>query len=205
MPISKIDICNLGLAHLGAAPIRSFDEQNKRSRMANTFFEADKELLLRKFDWPFARKAVVLSQVIIDGPIPDGQYAYERPSDCLVARDIDPEGKGLWWKVVGKQIYTMQSTATLHYTWYVTDTTFFSSTFSSLLALKLAIHMCPPITQDTKLLKMLQDMYTSEQYENWEPDANEGSEYRRYDEQPDNDTFVNPEGRILTQTGEEAR
>ena len=54
-PKSKIGICNLALAHLGADSIRSFEETNKRARMADVFFDQVRDYLLSKFDWPFFR------------------------------------------------------------------------------------------------------------------------------------------------------
>lgn len=196
--MSKISICNLALASLGAAPIRSFDEDNKRARMCDVFFDSTRDYLLSKFDWPFARKLIELTP-LADTIAPEGMYAYGMPSDCKTPRDLEPPGSRQPWEVMGRVFYCnippeASEIVVLRYTVVVADETLFSDTFSNLLSLAIAVRMAPAITQDKSLTTALYEQFKQEQRDVWESDANIGENYRAYDEDPNNDTFVYPDG-----------
>ena len=52
--VSKIDICNLALAHLGQEPISSLTQEDERARRLNLFYEPVKAEVLRTHNWAFA-------------------------------------------------------------------------------------------------------------------------------------------------------
>jgi len=195
MPQSKIQICNVALANLGAAPIRSFDEDNKRSRMCDVFFNSLRDYILARQDWSFARAYAELGKIdpdVLDLPV--GISAYAIPSDCLAPRDIAPPGSGNYWQVMGSHIWCKSSGHVfLYYTRRVPDTTNFSAPYASVLSIALAVRMAPAIAQNKKLTDSLFQQYNRELYEAWETDANIGNNYRAHDEDPNNDTFVYPD------------
>ncbi len=197
MPNSKISICNLALASLGEDSIRSFDEDNKRARMCDGFYEQAKDYLLSKFDWPFARKLKELKEVVLpDEEIPDGEYAYQLPADCKTPRDLYPAGSRDYWRIAGRVMFCRKSPEDdirLYYTQAVTDVTQFSDSFATLLYLLIAVRMSPAITQDKSLTQALSQQYQVEMREAWESDANIGNDYKPYDGDANNDTFVNPD------------
>jgi len=204
MSVSKIGICNIALAHLGAGAIRSFDENNKRARMSEVFFASVRDYLLSKFDWPFARKFKWLQPL----NLPEAEqvpnfFAYQLPNDCRTPRDIHPPGSKDPWEVMGNRLFckidpSSGEVAGLYYTVQEVDTTKYSDTFITLLALLLAIRIAPSITQDKELTKTLFAQYDREYRDAWESDANIGNLYREFDEDPNNDTFVSPDGYIAT-------
>lgn len=203
MSVSKIEICNIALAMLGADAIRSFDEKNKRARMADVFFDFTRDYLLSKFDWPFAKKFVELKPMddtqVIREDVPEGMFRYKLPSDCHTPRDLSPKGSKDMWFIMGSAMYCSidpdsGSKVYLYYTRQELDTAKYSPTFSNLLALGLAVKMCAPVTQDKQLQTALQDQFRIEQANAWESDANIGNEYREFDEDPNNDSFVYPDG-----------
>jgi hypothetical protein len=202
MASSKIGICNIALAMLGADAIRSFDEANKRARMCDVFYESTKNYLLAKFDWPFARKVAKLQAVDVDAlgiTVPVGSYAYQLPSDCVTPRDVLPEGSKTPWKIMAKLLYCRTPSGTdeevlLQYTRKVVDASLFSDVFIDLLALGIAVRLSPSVTQDKKLTAELREQFAFEQLNAWESEANIGNSYRAHDETPANDPFVNPEG-----------
>ena len=75
----------------------------------------------------------------------------------------------------------------------ITSPSSFSDAFVSLLSLAISIKIGPPITQDKKLVSELKAQYISERNEVFESEANIGNDYREYDNDPDNDSFVNPD------------
>lgn len=206
MPNSKISICNLALAALGEDSIRSFDEDNKRSRMCDVFFESTKEYLLSKFDWPFACKLKKLQPVILpEDEVPYGEYGYQIPSDCKTPRDIHPRGGRDYWVVRGQVLFCKIPPETdssgvranrdvqLYYTYNNVDASQFTDTFATLLYIAMAVRMAPSLTQDKDLTRALAAQYQVEMREAWESDANIGNDYRAHDEDPNNDTFVHPD------------
>lgn len=203
MANSKISICNLALASLGADAIRDFDENNKRARMCDVFYDHVRDWLLTKFDWPFARKLEYLQSVDIDSLpvgtfVPEGTYVYAIPNACKTVRDLYPPGSRNPWEVLGKHLYCKvpptEDTIQIFYTAQITDVSLFSETFASLLASGIAVRIGPAITQDKALVGRIVQQFEQEQRDAWESDANEGNSYRAYDEDPQNDTFVNPDG-----------
>lgn len=204
MSVSKIGICNIALAMLGAESIRSFDENNKRARMSDVFFDSTRDYLLTKFDWPFARKLAELQPLDADTmgvTVPLGYYLYQLPYDCKTPRDVLPSGSRNEWSIMSNMLYCRrppeeldECPLILKYTRVVSDTTVYSDTFVNLLALGIAVKMSPAITQDKPLTAALMDQFNVEQLNAWESDANIGSEYRMADETPENDTFVNVDG-----------
>lgn len=205
MTESKIGICNQSLAMLGAEAIRSFDEDNKRSRMADVFFDFTRDFLLDKFDWNFARKLIKLQSVVVTTPIPERMYAYQVPNDCKTARDLYPPGNRDKWEIMGDVLYcerTLEENVYLFYTSQEVDVSKYPSSFSNLLALGIAVRMCPPVTQDKALTRELQGQYRIAEQEIWEGDANIGNTYKDYDDDPENDTFVNVEGILRGKVGD---
>ena len=194
MSHSKIDICNLALAALGEAPIRDFNENNKRARMCDIFYDSTAAYLLSKFDWSFARAYKTLQQ--LDLPVeevPVGLYAYQLPDDCKTPREIAPLGSRDRWEVMADRVFTSKTEASLYYTKRDVIVTLYTDGFASLLYILLAVRMSPAITQDKNLTKVLYDQYLRERQDCWESDANIGNQYRQYDEDPNNDTFINPD------------
>ena len=196
MPLSKVAISNIALARLGADSIRSFSESNKRARMCDILFDSIRDDLLERFDWPFAKRFVQLNEVTITDPIPTGMVVYQLPNDCKKPRDIHPVGSKIPWFVQNNQLYTQLSEVYLYYTALTVDTALFSSVFANLLALGMASQMCMAITHDAKMAKQLIALFDNSQYSAWEVDANIGSDYQVGDSDPENDTFVNPDGSL---------
>lgn len=193
---SKIGICNLALAMLGADSIRSFDEKNKRARMADVFFDFTRDFLLTKFDWPFAKRLEELQELADDQMIvPQGWWAYQLPNECHAPRDIHPPGSREPWKILGTALLCRSpGPVYLYFTAKELDVVKYTSTFCNLVALGLAVKMGPVITQDKQLIAALEEQFIIDQNDAWESDANMGNEYREADEDPNNDTFVNPDG-----------
>jgi hypothetical protein len=195
--MSKIAICNIALAALGEDSIRSFDEQNKRARMAEVFFTPVQKYLLSQYDWSFARKFVSL-QKLSGVEVPDGYYLYQLPSDCERVRDLWPKGSKQWWDVHGDTLMCKQSDgAYIYYTSTNIDPTKFPAPFAMLTATLLAVKMSPAITQDYKVTNSLFSQYKNEVKECWAGDANTSNDHISADNSPQGDSFVNPEGSFL--------
>lgn len=198
MASARVDICNVALALLGQTAIRSTNEDNTRARLSSALFDFTRDYLLTKIDWAFARKYAKLQALDQDAhTVPEDRYVYGLPSDCHIVRDLAPQGSKDPWSVMGRYFYCKKSTdddVYIYYTAKITEVALYSPAFNELLALGLAIKLCAPLTQDKKLFSALREQYMLEQNSAWETDTNIGSDYRAADEDPNNDSFVNPGG-----------
>jgi hypothetical protein len=191
---SKVDICNLALAYLGAEAIRSFEDNNVRSRLCDVTFDITKDHQLSTFDWPFARKYAVLSQVDPESiTLPEGEYAYSLPNDCITPRYVGLETENIKWRVEGGNLISTISTegeVPLHYTAQIADTFAFSDPFINVLAIDLATRVGLPITKNKKLVDNLLGRLVLAETQAWDTEANKGNTYRRSDDDHNKDTFV---------------
>lgn len=202
MARSKIEICNIALGLLGASAIRDFNEDNKRARMCELFFDFTRDELLAKFDWTFARKVAKLRNVIAKMPVPTGWQVCQLPADCLVPRNIEPPGTQYKWDIFGDTIVTDKvGTVYLRYTAVEINVLLYSATFCNMLATGVALKLCMPIAQDKKLFEHLTGIYMRMEAELFESDANIGTNYREYDNDPNNDTFVTSGGNHIKSPG----
>lgn len=195
MAFSKIDICNGALAKLGADPIRSFEDGNKRSRTCEASYNLAKDALLSEYDWSFARRFKKLNQVVDDAiQLPPGLYAFSLPSDCLMVRDLYPKGSRQRWEVVGNYLYCEQdSEVYIYYTSSEIPVSSYSAPFKTLIISYITYDICMSITQDNRKTQLRLQEYMGLRGEMWALDANMASEYRMSDETPENDTFVDPD------------
>lgn len=61
MNLSKIDICNLALAHLGQASINAISDENERARKCKLFYDVALGETLRAHPWKFAENTAPLA------------------------------------------------------------------------------------------------------------------------------------------------
>jgi hypothetical protein len=88
---SQVDICNLGLAHIGAeAQVASISppEGSVEAGLCSRFYPIVRKELLESANWQFALKRVQLAEVA--NPSTVWQFAYALPSDCIDALRILP-------------------------------------------------------------------------------------------------------------------
>jgi len=193
MSQSPVGICNLALALIGKEPIRNFtDEHNERARMCERFYEATRDRILGAFDWGFARKLAKLQKVVDPNlVIPTNWYAYQLPADCKAPRDVHPPGNRQRWRITGDMVLVPLDPVYLWYTALVEDASLFSDGFIDMLSIGLAEKLCMPLTHDKALKHELRNDFREAELNAHDDDANAGSEYREYDSNPNNDTFVN--------------
>ncbi|MGD9156924.1 MAG: hypothetical protein PVG39_00830 [Desulfobacteraceae bacterium] len=197
MSTSAVSICNLALAEIGEKPIRDLGESNERSRMCNYLYESCRNRQLSAFDWGFARRTATLQKL-------DQDHArgtpYQIPSDCLAPRSLHPQVKTKrTFFIEGQKIivpdYLVVEGVDLHlvYTRKETDASFYTQDFIEVLTLDLASRLAGPIASDLKLAASKKKEMKLAQIEAYSNDASFDSEYPVHDENPHNDSFVNPE------------
>lgn len=158
MASSHTVIANQALAFAGVGKtIADLDTDSSQNAMTcRIFYEDDRDALLRKYDWPFARARVTLTLVASD-PTDEWPYSYRYPPDCLYAiripsgvRTPAPEERNKFriaQDTNGLLIYSDQDTADLIYTKRETRVTIYPSDFVRALALKLALSIMPLLSK----------------------------------------------------------
>jgi len=189
---SEIDICNLALVALGAEQIRDFTGANKRERVCETTYPHVRDMLLAGYDWSFARVIATLRETV-GAEANEYGTGYDVPNDCLRPVDIVPLGKGQRWEQIGSSIYTAVPEPKLRYTKRETNTGLYTIAFVNALSLQLAAAIAPTIRQNDKYEARLEQRATAALMLAQEEDAGRGEDYRHPDNDPNNDSFVNPD------------
>tara|TARA_R110000851_G_scaffold287513_1_gene441501 strand:- start:10289 stop:10849 length:561 start_codon:yes stop_codon:yes gene_type:complete len=147
--------------------IESFSESRTGARAADTFYSIARQQLLSSHDWAFAHKTEPLSASAVE-KFPDFYYAYDVPSDMLLARRvISPSGRSA--KVPENQIVVLGGRktvltdieqATLAYTYDCEDLSLFTPMAYAALAHLMGYYMAPAATSDKKRGNELLQIYT---------------------------------------------
>lgn len=167
--ISKIDICNLALAHLGQMPVGSLEQEDEQARRCRLFYDPVRREVLRTHNWRFANTLAELALVQTDEEESLGQYTYAYPSDCLFLRkvyasaqpDREVSFQELYRKnIPGRIIVCNAAHARALYTRDVTDTTLFDPAFVKAFSLALAADLALTLTGDMNLSQRIFQKYS---------------------------------------------
>jgi hypothetical protein len=172
MALSEVGICNLALARIGVRQSISSltNDTSTEAVMCNALYESMRDIVLSDTPWPFAMRTVTLALVEED-PNTDWAYAYRRPTDCLVARRINNNGRfdqtGLIpYEIAGDDegglIYTDTEDPVLQYTARVTDTALFPSDFMNVLAWRMAMELSLALSVDNSYRQSSANSYLVE-------------------------------------------
>lgn len=157
-------ICSLALARLGRRAIQSLDGTADHADKCAVLYPIARDKLLRENLWVFARRQVALA--VLDEDVDDFSYAYQYPTDCMLARKI--------WSATpatripfqvrrsstgSRMICTDEEEAILVYTVQVTNPNEFDASFVAALSAYLAYQLAPAITGSSKMQADLRAEY----------------------------------------------
>lgn len=181
--LSKTEICNMAISHLGIGKeIADLDtEKSSEAGACRRFYDVARDSSLRGFNWPFARQFSTLNLITdnttqIDSTssyLPEWNYYYAVPSGCLSihrvlsgARNDSRQSRVPYILVQtqsGPQIYTDQINAQIEYTSQLTDTSLYPPDFVMAFSFLLASYIAPRITggDNFQIGKMALEQYLS--------------------------------------------
>lgn len=149
---SPVDICNAGLAHIGAraqiAAISPPDGSVEAGHCARFYAQARRELL-EAFPWGFAKTRVTLAEVTNTSTV--WLYAYAVPADCITPLRVLPlsteadEAGSADFEREGDVLLTNEPEAALVYKRDVTDSSKFTPLFTTSLGMLMASFVAGPI------------------------------------------------------------
>lgn len=163
---TEIDIINMGLDHIGQMTITSLSEQSKAAKVAKRLYPTARDQVLEDYPWNFANKRVELASITVTD-MHEFEYAYQYPPDCLRALSIlkvDPSLAPINFSVrindnSGKYIACNEPAPVLSYTARITNTDFFSASFTAALSWRIAADFAMPLTRSTALQKEIYQVY----------------------------------------------
>ena len=161
---TKTHIANLALSHLGAGRIVSFDDDpSPESEMVDSFYDTVVRAELENFDWSFARKRAVLSNVSYTLREP-WTKSLGLPDDCLHVRAVydsgDPEPDNILERepylivASGSRLILLTSfpdTVAIRYTFYNDVPSCYPANFVMALAARIAGHVSFALTKKSDL------------------------------------------------------
>ena len=170
MDYTITDICNMALNHIGRESIASLHEETEAARTCKIHYDMQRRVLLRAYNWSFAKKTDKLA--LIDKKVPGWGFVYAYPPDCVQARKIFNETntwvvlhknfKGNMDQVVlndnTKAIVCNHADAYLEYIYDVKDVNLFTDDFAQALSYYLAGAIAVPLTGSAALGQQLQQL-----------------------------------------------
>lgn len=87
MPVSKVQIYNMSLGHLGRTvkPVQSMTEQSVEAQTCNLWYDIARQQVLEAQDWSFARRRVAMA-LHADAPPDEWMFRYQVPADMIAFR-----------------------------------------------------------------------------------------------------------------------
>lgn len=162
--ISKTSLANLALQALGRGKEISnlTTDKSEEAGAVRRVYDHALDLVLREWDWPFARRTATLA-LVEENPNDRWAYSYRVPSDCIYARKIwsqlrrDNEYTKIKFEISGDAsgwlLFTDEAEAILVYTSRVTTTSHFPNEFVEAFSLRLAYQAAPRIMRGKRTLR----------------------------------------------------
>lgn len=143
---TKIDLCSMALLKLGEKPIQSLSDDSAAAQLARTLFEPITDALIASHPWRFAMRTYELTKTNDDDfVIPnDVLRVLKCDGQIQMGRIIAPQDK---IQIVGLTRVAPES---------------YPSYFVPLVATKLAMDFCVPMTGDQTIFRMLAALYETE-------------------------------------------
>lgn len=130
--LTKIDLCSMALLKLGEKPIQSLSDDTAAAKLGRTFIDVVIDGLLAMHPWRFACRSYDLTA--------NADGVFDVPTDVL--RILKTNGE-----IMQNKIISPNTTTTIMAIVRVLPENF-PSYFASVVATKLAIEFCMPITSD---------------------------------------------------------
>ena len=188
--MNSTNICNLALSALGKGQIQSINEQSEMARQCNMRYDHVRGLLLREFDWGFAKR--LLRGAPLAAVYPGWRYVYAYPELCLSLRCIFND-RGVRRKTFGRKEYdTFLVTgsaqaigcnvdkAWFEYTYDVRDAELFPADFTDALIHRLAADMAVLLTGSERLRQQEYQLYQMAIYKAMVTTSNERHERTKF-------------------------
>tara|TARA_R110000787_G_scaffold36047_5_gene92218 strand:+ start:89 stop:649 length:561 start_codon:yes stop_codon:yes gene_type:complete len=155
---SVVEICSNALNMLGDDAISSLDEDNDRARLCKAFYDTTRDATLRAHPWNCALVYSEFSQLSA-GAGHTWDYAYQLPSEPYCLRVWQAQYPDIKFRVVGRQVYTDESSFLAIYISRVTDPALFDASLYMSLTARMAWAMAYPLTKSRFVMEQMRGYY----------------------------------------------
>lgn len=157
---SIVEICNLGLNHIGQKTIASLDETSENARRCKLVFPNARDAVLRDHHWNFATAYKQLAE--LNDELIGWNYLYVQPSECLKIRKVFnetsisspiPQDFKILLSPTSriKSIATNVESAWAEYTYRVTDPALYDPMFVDTLAYRIGAMLAQPLAGNIQM------------------------------------------------------
>ena len=160
----KVEIANRALTKLGAERILLLTDPNKEARTLNSMFDTVMDAELRRHRWKFALKRATLPALVAT-PEWGYTYAYQLPADFLALVQVNEyylrglKQKTLWTVESGQILTDLAAPLKIRYIRRVDNMALLDPLFVEVLACKLALEACEPLTQSSQKRQLAGEEY----------------------------------------------
>lgn len=170
-PPSQVDICNLALRHVAGKPITAITDTTPEAIICSAAWYPALKETLRSNNWSFAKCIEALTLLTSYTPL-SWEYAYSQPVNAAAVWKIYSEGtvdksKGdkfdKEYDKTGNQVVIVTDTedAYCEYTFFITDTTLFTSDFVTAFSYRLAAEIAVPLNGDVNQAANMTKLYNN--------------------------------------------
>lgn len=149
---TKLDYINLAMNVLGKKSVASIEDSGEFADSAKRAFDLLYPKEIAQYDWRFATKIEVLSQLVTAPPDPMYTLAYNLPSDYLSLRRLHPATT--FFQIYQKELWTNVNNLKMEYR-FLPDPSQCPSYFVNYFVLVLAKWFAKSVAEDSRLANEL--------------------------------------------------
>lgn len=163
--VTKVQLANMALDHLGSDNIASLNEASTAARKVNSRIDGCIDAVLEMSDWTFARKVANLAErPTTDWPERYGRM-YDLPSDMLKAVRLVPvvdvpNTPPIEYAIGNGALYTDEPDARLQYTYRMVDLSRWPQSFTEAVAAYIARTIATPLTRKRQMFVDANALFT---------------------------------------------
>lgn len=153
---SEVEICSLGLFHVGAEPISDMNGTSKSARLCNLIYTQTRDDLLSKHFWNFAMTRISLA-LEVTAPAFGWGSSFILPADYLLMYETYPAN--IDYEIEDGKVLCNQATLSIKYVRKITDVTKFHPAFTESLGLSIGTKLAFPLAGSNTLAAALRDKF----------------------------------------------
>jgi hypothetical protein len=158
---SKVQLCNLALARLGAARITSLSDNTNEAKLCNLMFDDIAEEVMSEGAWSSTVSRASLA-LTANTPAYGYTYEFQLPTDpfCLRVLEINDLTSGDYdYRIEGDKLLANINTMKIRYIGRITDTQSYDPMLKRAVVSRLAAELAYPITGNLQTSKAMQELY----------------------------------------------